>query len=63
MNPGGCTVEVTGLSPIATEKDVLDFFAFSGAIELVEIVRYSSYSVSSISFHVLESLTDLSICD
>ncbi|KAL4015832.1 hypothetical protein IC575_023435 [Cucumis melo] len=39
MNPGGCTVEVTGLSPIATEKDVLDFFAFSGAIELVEIVR------------------------
>lgn len=39
MNPGGYTVEVTGLSPKATEKDVLDFFAFSGAIELVEIVR------------------------
>lgn len=41
MNPDGYTVEVTGLSPKATEKDVLDFFAFSGAIELVEIVRYS----------------------
>ncbi|XP_022945905.1 binding partner of ACD11 1-like [Cucurbita moschata] len=39
MNPGGYTVEVTGLSPKATEKDILDFFAFSGAIELVEIVR------------------------
>ncbi|XP_022151229.1 binding partner of ACD11 1 [Momordica charantia] len=39
MNPGGYTVEVTGLSPKATEKNVFDFFAFSGAIELVEIVR------------------------
>ena len=39
MSPGGYTVEVTGLSPKATEKDVYDFFAFSGAIEYVEIVR------------------------
>ncbi|KAJ7943501.1 Binding partner of ACD11 1 [Quillaja saponaria] len=39
MTPGGYTVEVTGLSPKATEKDVYDFFAFSGAIEHVEIVR------------------------
>lgn len=37
MNPGGYTVEVSGLSPKATEKDVYDFFAFSGAIEHVEI--------------------------
>ncbi|XP_027345827.1 binding partner of ACD11 1-like [Abrus precatorius] len=39
MNSGGYTIEVTGLSPKATEKDVYDFFAFSGAIEYVEIVR------------------------
>lgn len=42
MTPGGYTVEVTGLSPNATEKDVYDFFAFSGAIEHVEIIRYFS---------------------
>lgn len=39
MNSDGYTVEVTSLSPIATEKDVYDFFAFSGTIEHVEIVR------------------------
>ncbi|XP_022988849.1 binding partner of ACD11 1-like [Cucurbita pepo subsp. pepo] len=39
MSPGGYTVEVTGLSPKAEEKDVLDFFAFCGPIELVEIIR------------------------
>lgn len=39
MNSGGYTIEVTGLSPKATEKDVYDFFAFSGAIEYVEIAR------------------------
>ncbi|KAL5553884.1 hypothetical protein UlMin_041285 [Ulmus minor] len=39
MNSGGYAVEVTGLSPKATEKDVHDFFAFSGAIEHVEIIR------------------------
>lgn len=39
MNSSGYTVEVTGLSPKATEKDVYDFFAFSGVIEHVEIVR------------------------
>lgn len=48
MNPGGYTVEVTGLSPKATEKDILDFFAFSGAIELVEIVRYSFLPIGSL---------------
>lgn len=36
---GGYGVEVTGLSPNATEKDLWDFFAFSGAIEHVDIVR------------------------
>ncbi|XP_068327377.1 binding partner of ACD11 1-like [Pyrus communis] len=39
MNSGGYAVEVTGLSPKATEKDVYDFFAFSGSIDHVEIVR------------------------
>ncbi|KAL6187673.1 hypothetical protein ACLB2K_039069 [Fragaria x ananassa] len=39
MNHGGYAVEVTGLSPRATERDVYDFFSFSGSIESVEIVR------------------------
>ncbi|CAN6550560.1 unnamed protein product [Malus baccata var. baccata] len=39
MSSGGYAVEVTGLSPKATEKDVYDFFAFSGSIDHVEIVR------------------------
>ena len=43
MNDFGYTVEVTGLSPNATEKDVYDFFAFSGTIEHVEIVRYLEF--------------------
>lgn len=40
MNPGGYTAEVTSLSSNATEKDVHDFFAFCGAIEHVEVVRW-----------------------
>ncbi|GLT36950.1 hypothetical protein SLA2020_112950 [Shorea laevis] len=43
MNQSGYTVEVTGLSPKATEKDVFDFFAFSGTIERVEIIRSGEY--------------------
>jgi len=39
MSSGGYTVEVTGLSPKVTDKDVRDFFAFSGVIESVEIIR------------------------
>ncbi|XP_050375214.1 binding partner of ACD11 1 [Argentina anserina] len=39
MSRGGFAVEVTGLSPRATERDVYDFFSFSGSIETVEIVR------------------------
>lgn len=39
MSPSDNTVEVTSLSPKATEKDVYDFFAFCGSIDRVEIVR------------------------
>ena len=39
MNPAEYTVEVTGLPPHATEKDVYEFFAFCGTIEHVDIVR------------------------
>ncbi|KAG8663200.1 binding partner of ACD11 1 isoform X1 [Manihot esculenta] len=44
MSAGGYTVEVTGLSPKATEKDLHDFFSFSGAIEHVEIVRSGEFA-------------------
>ncbi|TYH83832.1 hypothetical protein ES332_D02G158500v1 [Gossypium tomentosum] len=44
MNDFGYTVEVTGLPTKATEKDVYDFFAFSGTIEHVEIVRSGEYA-------------------
>ncbi|XP_057948750.1 binding partner of ACD11 1 isoform X2 [Malania oleifera] len=43
MDSGRHTVEVTSLSPKATEKDVYDFFSFSGAIEHVEIVRSGEF--------------------
>ncbi|XVE85897.1 hypothetical protein DITRI_Ditri17bG0128300 [Diplodiscus trichospermus] len=44
MSDFGYTVEVTGLSPKATETDVYDFFAFSGTIEQVEIIRSGDYA-------------------
>ncbi|KAK7368085.1 hypothetical protein VNO80_10107 [Phaseolus coccineus] len=44
MSSGGYAVEVTGLSPKVTEKDVRDFFAFSGVIETVEIIRSGDYA-------------------
>ncbi|KAK7309763.1 hypothetical protein RJT34_06754 [Clitoria ternatea] len=47
MNSGGYVVEVTGLSPKATDKDVHDFFAFSGAIEHVEIIRSGDYGCTA----------------
>ncbi|MCL7036111.1 hypothetical protein MKW94_012190 [Papaver nudicaule] len=47
MNSGGYTVEVTSLSPNATEKDVRKFFAFSGKIEQVEIVRSGEYACTA----------------
>lgn len=48
MNQGGFAVEVTGLSPKATEGDVYDFFSFSGSIESVEIVRYRNFDQSTV---------------
>ncbi|KAM7487411.1 hypothetical protein LguiB_024895 [Lonicera macranthoides] len=47
MNPGGYTVEVTSLSPKATEKDVSDFFAFCGKIEHVEIIRGGEFACTA----------------
>ncbi|KAF9626091.1 hypothetical protein IFM89_030759 [Coptis chinensis] len=47
MSPTGYAAEVTGLSPNATEKDVDDFFAFSGSIEHVEIVRSGEYACTA----------------
>lgn len=44
MSLGGFSVEITGLSPHATEKDLYDFFAFSGAIEHVEIARSGEHA-------------------
>ncbi|KAL9665446.1 hypothetical protein QQ045_020866 [Rhodiola kirilowii] len=40
MSSSGHTVEVTNLSPAASEKDVNDFFAFCGPIQQVEIIRH-----------------------
>jgi len=39
MSLNGYTVEVSNLSPRATEGDLYDFFSFSGAIEHIEIIR------------------------
>ncbi|KAH7522896.1 hypothetical protein ACOSP7_018081 [Xanthoceras sorbifolium] len=47
MNQGGHAIEVTGLSPKATEKDLQDFFSFSGAIERVDIVRSGDYACTA----------------
>jgi RNA recognition motif-containing protein len=41
MSHGSYTVEITSLSPNASEKDLFDFFAFSGKIQHIEIVRSS----------------------
>ncbi|KAI9120277.1 hypothetical protein K1719_007310 [Acacia pycnantha] len=39
MSSGGFTAVVTKLSPRATEKDVHNFFSYSGVIEHIEIIR------------------------
>lgn len=44
MKTRGYAVEITNLSPTATEKDVRDFLAFCGSIQHVEFVRYSPCS-------------------
>lgn len=36
-------VEVSNLSPNATERDLYDFFSFSGVIEHIEIIRSGDY--------------------
>ncbi|VFQ93100.1 unnamed protein product [Cuscuta campestris] len=64
MNPGGYTAEVIGLSPLATEKDVSDFFALCGKIDHVEIVRAGEHGstayVTFSSSHALETAVLLS---
>ncbi|KAL2543020.1 RNA-binding (RRM/RBD/RNP motif) family protein [Abeliophyllum distichum] len=64
MSPSGYTVEVTSLSPNATEKNVYDFFAFCGAIEHIDIVRAGeSASTAYVTFknpHALETAIFLS---
>uniref|UniRef100_A0A2P2L1I5 Uncharacterized protein MANES_15G177100 n=2 Tax=Rhizophora mucronata TaxID=61149 RepID=A0A2P2L1I5_RHIMU len=47
MCPGGYTIEVTSLSPKATEEDVYDFFAHCGAIQHVEIIRSGEYACTA----------------
>lgn len=41
MSQGEFAIEVTGLSPKATEKDLFEFFSFCGSIDHLEIFRYS----------------------
>ncbi|KAJ9554449.1 hypothetical protein OSB04_018494, partial [Centaurea solstitialis] len=40
-------VEVTGLSPRATEQDVYNFFAFCGTIEHVDMVRAGEFACTA----------------
>ncbi|ERM94403.1 hypothetical protein AMTRI_Chr04g252690 [Amborella trichopoda] len=47
MSLPGYTVEVTNLSPNASEKNVEDFFAFSGTVEHVEITRCGDYACTA----------------
>lgn len=60
----GHTVEVTNLSPNATERDVYNFFSFSGEVEHVEIVRAGEYaSTAYVTFkeaHAVETACLLS---
>lgn len=64
MSLDGYTVEVSNLSPRATEGDLYDFFSFSGAIEHIEIIRSGEYaSTAYVTFkepHSLETAVLLS---
>ncbi|XP_020255579.1 binding partner of ACD11 1 isoform X3 [Asparagus officinalis] len=64
MSLDGYTVEVSNLSPRATERDLYDFFSFSGAIEHIEIIRSGEYaSTAYVTFkepHSLETAVLLS---
>ncbi|WOK91599.1 binding partner of ACD11 1 [Canna indica] len=64
MSFGGYTVQVTSLSPSATEGDLYNFFSFSGAVEHIEIIRSGEYpSTAYVTFkepHALETAVLLS---
>lgn len=57
-------VEVSNLSPNATERDLYDFFSFSGVIEHIEIIRSGDYGCTGyVTFkepHSLETAVLLS---
>ncbi|XP_020583258.1 binding partner of ACD11 1 [Phalaenopsis equestris] len=57
-------VEVSNLSPNTTERDLYDFFSFSGVIEHIEIIRLGDYgSTGYVTFkepHALETAVLLS---
>ncbi|XP_042008016.1 binding partner of ACD11 1-like isoform X1 [Salvia splendens] len=64
MKTRGYAVEITNLSPNATEKDVRDFLTFCGAIQHVEFVRTGdSECVAYVTFknpHAVETAVLLS---
>ncbi|KAH6822400.1 RNA-binding family protein [Perilla frutescens var. hirtella] len=64
MRTRGYAVEITNLSPNATEKDVCDFLAFCGAIQHVEFIRDGdSACIAHVTFrnpHAVETAVLLS---
>ncbi|XP_020089933.1 binding partner of ACD11 1-like [Ananas comosus] len=70
MSLDGYTVEVTNLSGRVTERDLYDFFSFSGAIDHIELIRSGEHgSTAYVTFrepHALETavlLTGATIVD
>eukprot|EP00245_Coleochaete_scutata_P004558 TRINITY_DN17274_c0_g1_i1.p1 TRINITY_DN17274_c0_g1~~TRINITY_DN17274_c0_g1_i1.p1 ORF type:complete len:287 (-),score=70.98 TRINITY_DN17274_c0_g1_i1:1040-1900(-) len=51
----GTTAKVTGISPKATEKDLREFFSFSGVIQSIELKREEDQT-AYITFKTLEGL-------
>lgn len=58
----GYGVEVTGLSPAVNEKDLIDFFSFSGSIEYIDIVKWVLLSPNLVFLFILESQDKLQLC-
>ncbi|XP_042441763.1 binding partner of ACD11 1-like [Zingiber officinale] len=57
MSAGGYTVQVINLSPAATERDLYDFFSFSGAVEHIEIIRSEDHpSTAYVTFKEIRAL-------
>ncbi|XP_074591505.1 binding partner of ACD11 1-like isoform X2 [Curcuma longa] len=57
MSVGGYTVQVINLSPAATERDLYDFFSFSGAVEHIEIIRCEDHpSTAHVTFKEIHAL-------